>query len=165
MRPVAAHTGVALIACLVACYRPTQRDCVVGCGAGGMCPDGMECGPAGLCVQQGAPPDRCSVAMDGDASPGDDAGEDAALLRILVTGRGRVEIAGTAQMCAPGPACEYPDFTLGTAITLVAIPETPAFELSAWGGACSGNEPDCALTLTVPTTDVTATFVQKNEDG
>jgi hypothetical protein len=121
-------TGAVAVALAAGCYAPDVRDCVVACAGPDDCVAGQVCGSDGLCASAGVA-GRCDEATAPDArdvSPPIDAPPpppidapppppDAvvAVIRIEITGRGRVQLRGSLDeecraMTSLGASCEYP---------------------------------------------------------
>lgn len=80
---------------------------------------------------------------------------------LLGTGAGAVTSLDGGIDCGPDCAETYPD---GTLVTLSADP-APGSGFIEWGGACASLAPDCSLTASGGTVDVTATFVLAGTTG
>ncbi len=76
-------------------------------------------------------------------------------LTVSVAGSGTVTSTDGGINCPGTCGHSYID---GTPVTLNATPAT-GWAFSSWGGACSGSNPTCNLTIT-QTTNVSATFYQ-----
>ena len=84
---------------------------------------------------------------------------DTKALNVTVTGTGigTVNSVPTGIACAgTGVGCSAP-YNTGTSVTLTAFPSSISF-LSAWGGACRGNNLSCVITLNGDA-NVTANFM------
>jgi uncharacterized repeat protein (TIGR03803 family) len=99
----------------------------------------------------------CNVTMSQDQSVGATFTQLSYTLTVTATGNGTVTSADGFINC-PG-TCSH----LYLSNTVVALTANPAlgWSLNAWGGACSGNNPACNVTMTGPES-VSATFTQNS---
>ena len=103
------------------------------------------CGAGAITVSQNL---TCTATFDAAATP--------RTLTVAVVGRGRVVSAPDGISCGADCSEAFPPATV---VRLLAVPQ-PGATLSAWGGACSGQE-TCSVRLTGDTT-VSATFADVN---
>lgn len=95
----------------------------------------------------------CSIPMNDNRAVKATFNVAAVKLTVTKTGPGAVKSSPTGIDC--GSTCAA-DFSWGTPVTLTAT-AGPGSSLLAWGGACSGAGPTCAVTLKTPAS-VSVTF-------
>jgi uncharacterized repeat protein (TIGR02543 family) len=82
-------------------------------------------------------------------------------LNVSVSGPGRV--TGASISCGNGASTCTATFNSGTTVTLTATPGTAA-TFGGWGGACTGTEPKCTVSMTAAKS-VSATFTAAGTPG
>jgi len=83
--------------------------------------------------------------------------QNAPTLGVTLGGSGKGTVTSVPVGISCQPTCSA-SFTAGTQVTLNAVPATGS-SFAAWGGACSGNNPSCTITLAAnEQASVTATF-------
>ena len=82
-------------------------------------------------------------------------------LNVSVSGPGRV--TGASISCGNGASTCTATFSSGTTVTLTATPGT-AVTFGGWGGACTGTEPKCTVSMTAAKS-VSATFTAAGTPG
>lgn len=175
------------VVALTGCYEPQLRDCAVTCVADADCSPSQVCGSDGMCASPslaGRCPRHAGSTFDGsldaesavDATVVADAAPDAAppvdapvpttvLLRIVIRGRGRVDVSGTSLTCSetsPNHTCTFM-VESGDPRTLVAVPDANT-HFEKWGMSCSGTVASCTLTPVAPLTSVEAKFKNGSDD-
>jgi hypothetical protein len=169
--------GVPIAATLASCYAPDVPDCVVACSAADECVAGQVCGTDGLCASE-AIAGRCAEATRPDArpAPGADAPDavappvdaapppdaTAATLRIVITGRGRVDLRGALDeqckaMTSLGATCEFPA-PVGMIVELRPHEEHD-WEFDGWEHPACNGVWTCLVLVGPGTTTVGASFV------
>lgn len=113
-------------------------------------------GFSGACSGSAEP--QCSITMDGDKQVNISFDQSGFLLTINRMGGGRIvsDPAGVncGAMCSSG-------FSEGQVVELTATPN-PGAEFGGWGGACSGTQATCTVTMSA-NRDVSATFTGAQE--
>jgi hypothetical protein len=150
---------VALAGCYAGCYAPEVRDCTVSCDAPSHCASDQICGQDHFCVTPTFT-GRCMLAAA-------DAGVDAPItdgptlvpLRVLITGKGAVTIAGHGTCSSQPPQqgnCMF-DVTRGVALSAIAIEILPNDQFMRWASAtCIGQDERCVFTPLASTSIVAA---------
>jgi hypothetical protein len=171
--------GIPIAATLASCYAPDVPDCVVACSAADECVAGQVCGSDGLCASE-AIAGRCAEATAPDArtasgadAPDPPAPADAAppidapasILRIEITGRGRVELRGALHedcraMTSLGATCEYPA-PVGMIVELRPREEND-WEFDEWDHPACNDVTTCLFLVGPGTTTVGASFVSED---
>jgi hypothetical protein len=147
---------------LAGCYTPELRDCTVTCASAADCAGDQVCGRdaycaapelAGRCADLGTNPDASLPAPDASTPP--DAGPMPAMLKVEISGMGRVDVPGHPT-CVISP-CFYL-VAVGQQLALTASPEDD-FRFDKWEGAPCANQPAaCTATAVAPVTAVKARF-------
>ena len=180
MVTVGRATGVCIAGALASCYSPDVPDCVVACAGPGDCVAGQVCGTDGFCASE-AIAGRCETALapDARATSGADARDvtpppidaappidaPAATVRIVITGRGRVDLRGSLDeeckaMTSLGATCEYPA-PVGMVVELRPHEEHD-WEFAAWDHPACNEVWTCLFLVGPGTTTVGASFVSED---
>ncbi|MDB4952816.1 MAG: hypothetical protein JWO36_385 [Myxococcales bacterium] len=167
--------GFGLGAAMIGCYSPDLRDCTVACSTASDCASGQMCGtdqfcaaPSvaghcaklarsdagtvdGLVLHDGAMPHVDARPPDAPA-PADAAPAPTIQLHIVITGKGRVVVNGSASCDSSGP--QHGNCLLAAPISVPAMLQASGHQQDSFDGwttqACAGQGATCTFT---PTTD------------
>lgn len=130
------HQLLLVLAILSGCYSPDIRDCTVSCSSADECAGGQVCNAQGYCADEGVTCGNSAV----------DAGDNRVMLRVQVSGDGRVDVVGATSCGGDGPNdCMIP--VPKGRVTLNAVGD-----FDRWTTGCTSGSSTCSVTVNAPIT-------------